>query len=213
VPDPELSYQQTQNNLKHWNFQCTCSICEYAKSAPKKDVTKRKALLQDLKNAFSASNGADLPKAQRLLAVLEKTYSIPAPAVPRLALWDPYLLLTRFHSAQKNHHKSIETAFKVLESLGYVIKRQDPTSLTSPFEIQTWGLMQDRVIETFVHLWVGGYAAGSPAMGKQAKEYAKTAYRIVVGEDRTFGERYGQLGHRVMFEGASLVDAFREMRF
>lgn len=212
-PDSMLSYQQTQDRFKTWGFICICCICEHAKSTPKKDLTKRKALLEDLKDAFSARPAANLAKAERLLAAIEKTYSVPASTAPRLTVWDPYLLLTRFYNAQKNPLKTIETAYKVLESLGYMIKRQDPASLTSTFEVQTWGLMQDRVIETWVHIWIAGYAVGASAMGKQAKEYAKIAYRIVVGEDKTFGESYGKLGHGAMFEGVDLVEAFRSMSF
>ncbi len=212
-PDPMLSYQQTQDRFGNWGFICTCCICEHTRTTPKKDLTKRKGLLRDLEDAFSERPAANLAKAERLLAAIEKTYTVPASTVPRLTLWDPYLLLTRFYSAQENSLKTIETAYKVLESLGYVFKRADSTSLTSTFEVQTWGLMQDCVIETWVHIWIAGYAAGASAMGKQAKEYAKTAYKIVVGEDKTFGERYGKLGHRAMFEGADLVEAFQSMNF
>lgn len=212
-PDPMLSYQQMQDRFGNWGFICTCCICEHTRTTPKKDLTKRKGLLRDLEDAFSERPAANLAKAERLLAAIEKTYTVPASTVPRLTLWDPYLLLTRFYSAQKNSLKTIETAYKVLESLGYVFKRADSTSLTSTFEVQTWGLMQNCVIETWVHIWIAGYAAGASAMGKQAKEYAKTAYKIIVGEDKTFGERYGKLGHRAMFEGADLVEAFQSMNF
>lgn len=213
APDPMLSYQQTQDRFGNWGFVCTCCICENTRTAPKKVLTKRKALLGDLEDAFSARPAANLAKAERLLTAIEKTYDVPASTVPRLTLWDPYLLLTRFYSAQKNPLKAIETAYKVLEALGYVIKRQDPTSFTSTFEVQTWGLMQNRVVETWMHMWIAGYAAGAPVMGKQAKAYTKMSYKIVVGEDKTFGERYGKLGHGAMFEGVDLVEAFQSMDF
>lgn len=213
LPDQSLTHGKMQDSFKPWGFQCTCSICEYAKNAPRKQLNKRNVLLQDLEDAFSSRDGADLYKAERLLTALEKTYSVSAAKVPRIPLGDPYLLLTRCYSARKNHLKTIATAYKVLESLGFVFKREEPTSSESAFEIQTWGLMQDLLIETFMHLWIAHYANGAPAIGRRSKEYARIAYKIVVGEDKTFGERYGNLGHRAMFEGADLVLALQSMSF
>ena len=213
APNPRLSYQQMQEKFKNWDFMCKCTICEHIKNTPKKTLSKRNALLNDLEDAFCARPAADLAKAERLLTAISKTYTVPAHAVPRLALWDPYLLLTRIYSAQKNDLKTIETAWKVLDALGYVIKREDPTSLTSAFEIQVWGLMLHNVVETWVHLWTA-YARCAPELCKKAEEYARIAYKVCVGEDETFDENYGKLARRaVAGEEANLMEAFRSMAF
>ena len=208
VPDPALSYQQMQAKFENWGFTCQCAICEHLKTTKKKDLTKRNALLRDLKEAFEARPSANLAKAERLLTAIEKTYPVPASAVPRLPLWDPYLLLTRFYSAANNHPKAIETAWKVLESLGYVIEREDAAS----FEVKRWGLMQDRLIETWVHLWTA-YARVAPASCRKVEECARIAYKICVGEDETFEEKYGALARRAMAGKADLVGAFQSMAF
>jgi len=113
--------------------------------------SKRLALLEDLKAAFGSQTGADLPKAERILDAIDKTYSAPASGVPHLALWDPYLFLTRIYSSKNQQDKVIETAWKVLMSLGFTIKRQNPLSLKSPFEVEQWGLMEDCLIQIWVH--------------------------------------------------------------
>ena len=63
------------------------------------------ALLQDLIRAFEQRDGADLAKAERLLATIEKTYSVSATEVPRLALRDPCLLLTRLYNSMNRQDK------------------------------------------------------------------------------------------------------------
>jgi len=79
--------------------------------------------LEDLKAAFGSQTGADLPKAERILDAINKTYSALVSGVPHLALWDPYLFLTRIYSSKNQQDKVIETAWKVLMSLGFTIKR------------------------------------------------------------------------------------------
>ena len=210
VPGRYLSYKETQENFKNWDFTCTCSICEQLKNTPKKTLLNRKGLTQDLLQAFDARPIPDLAKAERLLTAIGKTYSVPASTVPRLTLWDPYLLVTRCYSYQKNYPKTIETAWKVFESLGYVIKREDSTSLTSAFEIQVWGLMHDPLVETWVHLWIA-YAKCALELCSKVEEYAKIAYKICVGEDETFDERYGKLARRAISGEVDLVEAFQSM--
>ena len=210
MPDHTIAYEKAQKKLENWGFKCTCTICEQNKSTKKNVKAKRAALLQDLIGAFEQRDGADLAKAERLLAAIEKTYPVPATEVPRLALWDPYLLLTRLYNSMNRQDKAIQTGCKVLQSLGFVIKRQDPSSLKSPFEVEQWGLMKDHVVETWVHLWTA-YAQVAPNLCKKAEEYAKIAYKVCVGEDETFELKYGKLAHQAMFEGLDMGQAFQNM--
>ena len=66
-----------------------------------------------------------------------------------------------------------------------MIKRQDPSSLKSPFEVEQWGLIKDHEVETWVLLWTA-YAQVAPNLCKKADEYAKIAYNVCIGEDETF---------------------------
>jgi hypothetical protein len=93
-----------QKGLQNWGFECDCPICLDAKKTPKKMLKKRDTLRGDLKTALSPS-GLDAAKAQRLLAAIELTHKSPPSQVPRLALWDPYLRLTRIYAAQNQPGK------------------------------------------------------------------------------------------------------------
>ena len=118
-----LSYvDATQSALQNWGFECTCVICTSDLTTPLKTRRQRNALLDDLESSLKHSAGPQLPKAETLLAALEKTYSLPAIQVPRLALWQPYLFVTRQYVKQKNPGKTISTALNLLAALGFVIK-------------------------------------------------------------------------------------------
>ncbi len=210
IPNHELSYEKTQEKFQNWGFNCTCVMCEEHKNTKNAVLKKRSALLQDLTDAFGSRSGADLPKAERVLAALEKTYSVPAATVPRLALWDPYLLLARLYNSNNQQDKVVLTAWKVLEALGFVIERQNPASAGSAFEVVQWGLMQDFVVEAWVLLWAA-FSKVASELCERAEECAKTAYRICVGEDVTFDERYGKMAQQAMFEGLDLGQAFAAM--
>jgi hypothetical protein len=186
------SYEETQKGLQQWGFECDCAICLDAKNTPKKLLKRRSTLLGDLQTTALNSSGLDPAKAERLLAAIELTYKSPPSKVPRLALWDPYLHLTRAHAAQNRPAKVVSLALKVLESLGFIVKGAHvPVSSGTPFEVVQWGLMVDSVVETWVHLWTA-YAMVAPHLCQGAEECARISYRICVGEDGTFEEFYGK---------------------
>ena len=182
------SYEETQRGLQGWGFECDCAICLDAKNTPEKLVKRRDALRRDLKTTLLNTSGIGAAKAERLLAAVEQTYKSPPSKVPRLALWDSYLLLARVYAAQKQPAKAVSLALQALESLGFIIKgAYIPTSSSIPFEIEQWGVMMDGVIEAWIHL-CNAYATFAPHMFQKAEECAKVAYRICVGEDVTFDE-------------------------
>ena len=148
-------------------------------------------MLEDLKTALDPG-GLDLAKAERLLTAIELTYKSPPSKVPRLAVWEPYLRLTRAHAKQYRPAKVISLALKVLESLGFIIKGAlVSVSPNTPFEVAQWGLMIDFVIETWIHLWTAS-ARVAPHLCQKAEECAKISYKICVGEDMSFEEYYGK---------------------
>ena len=161
-------------------------------------------MLADLKFAFQASN---LPKAESLLTAIEKTYSAPAKHIPRLELADPYLLLTRIHNSHNRPQPAIQTAFKALTSLGFVI---DPDPPVSSFAVLQWGLPHDQVIETWTHLWTA-WDKVTPHLCGKAEGYARVAYRVCVGEDETFEETVGKVARESIRLGGDLGMAFMEM--
>ena len=210
APEVNRTWAKAQEKLRNWGFQCSCVICQQDKKTAKKVHAKRKALLGDLREAFAAPGAGDLPKAERLLAAIEKTYSAPAKEIPRLELWEPYLLLTRIYASQNRPQNVIRTAFKVLGALGFVISHQSPDSPDSSFEVLQWGLMAEILIETWTHLW-RAYAALAPQLCKKAEQFARTTYKICVGEDETFDEKVGKMAREAIFQGADLGAAFQRM--
>ncbi|KAL9597818.1 MAG: hypothetical protein Q9219_004895 [cf. Caloplaca sp. 3 TL-2023] len=209
-PGDSDTYDQRQEKFKHWGFRCTCTVCEHSKKMKKNVLARRVALLNDLSGTFDQTP-VNFPLVERTLKAIEKTYPAPASEVPRLALWDPYLLLTRFYTSMQQPNKAVETAWKVIASLGFVIKREDPQSLLSPFEIERWGLVDDCLVQAWVHLWTA-YAKLAPLLCGRAEEMARVTYKICVGEDDTFEDVYGKLAKKAMSEGLDLAQAFQGMR-
>lgn len=176
----------------------------------------RAALLDDLELSFKQFSEVDLTKAERLLAALEKTYSVPAVEVPRLAIWQPYLFVTRQYVQQNNPEKTISTALKLLKALGFVIKSHlvavDGQSINGwshgsnatsrvIFEVTKWGLVVDHIIEVFMHI-LKACQTVQPLLCESLETVVRTAYRICVGEDETFWEKYGKF---YSVEGPRLV--------
>lgn len=210
VPEANRTWEKAQEKLQNWGFQCSCVICQQDKKTTKKMHAKRNALLGDLTKAFQEAGEGYLPKAERLLAAIEKTYSAPAKDIPRLELWDPYLLLTRIYALQSQPQNVVRTAFKVLTSLGFVITHQSSDSPNIFLEVLHWGLTQDKVIETWTHVWTA-YAHIAPHLCKRAEEYARVAYKICIGEDETFDKKVGRMARETILGGVDLGTAFQGM--
>lgn len=201
----------THYSLQNWGFECTCAICNYGKTTTTQTRQHRAALLNKLEWTFRDFKGPDLIKAEELLAALEKTYSVPAAEVPRLAIWQPYLFLTRQYVEQNKPKKIIQTALKLLKALGFMIQghwilpngksttmqfteaQSDGWTVISSkaeFEVMRWGLMIDHVIEVFLHIFKACQTF-QPELCNPVEAVARTAYKICVGEDESFWDTYG----------------------
>lgn len=172
--------------------------------------------------SFKHFGGPQLGKAEKLLTALEKTYALPAVEVPRVAIWQPYLFVTRHYVKLKNPQKTISTALNLLRALGFIIhglpveydvqaskiksstkKSSDDLSLDklssdgqlaeeeAKFQVKTWGLVVDHVIEVFMHIWSACQTI-QPELCGPVEMVAKTAYVICVGEAETFWQTYGK---------------------
>ncbi|TGO27412.1 hypothetical protein BPAE_0042g00250 [Botrytis paeoniae] len=182
---PTGESDEIQNDLKHWGFQCKCIICTDSEDISKKEMTMRKRLLKNLKIVLDASH-VSIPQAERLLNALEKTYKRPAIDVPRLALRESYFRLARVYSQREMTQKAVSTMLRALESIGFVIKNASlPAISGKTLEVAKWGLMLPGVIEAWVYL-CSVYSVLAPQHLQQAKDYAKLAYKICIGEDHTF---------------------------
>ena len=83
----------------------------------------------------------------------------------------------------------MESVGKVLTSLGFAVVGAN--SSHTRFAIVRWGLLVDRLVETFLHARTAFAAMGAREDSRQAEEYARTTYKIIVGEDMSFNATYG----------------------
>ncbi|KAF7879007.1 hypothetical protein EAF04_000207 [Stromatinia cepivora] len=186
---PTGESDEMKKELKTWGFQCKCIICLDSEATPKNQARLRKKLLGDLKVALSACD-VDTAKAERLLNALERTYKHPATDVPRLALREPYFKLGGIYSKQGMVGKAVSMTLKALGSIGFVIKNASLPALPGkPFEIEKLGMAMPGVIEAWIYL-CKAYSAFAPQHFQQARDCAKLAYRICIGEDDTFKQMY-----------------------
>ena len=184
-------FEETQKDLEHWGFQCTCEICLDAKITPKETMKKRQALLADLKSSLQGTREPDVARIERLATAIGRTYQKPARDVPQIALYDKYLLLAHAYATRRDALKVESMALKALESLGFVIEGASVLdSSDRPLRVLKWGIMKDGVIDAWVHLG-NVYAALKPRLEEKAKHYARISYRICIGEDVTFNESHG----------------------
>jgi hypothetical protein len=144
--------------------------------------------LKNLCDSFS--NVYDIPtkKMERLLKALNESYTLPAEDVPRLSLWDPQLLLTRIYMGQDKFAKGLESISDILTSLGFTFAGLDGTS--TDFELAKWGQMVDHLVEVFLHARTGFAMLGLEKKSKQAENYARLSYVVMVGECASFDETY-----------------------
>lgn len=190
-------------DLRHWGFECSCIICQDLHETENSALTKRRQLTTDLAQAFEAISRtrapqrASMAKIEGIVAKLEKTYRQPSSEVPRLEIWDAYLSLAAVHATSNQPRKAIEFALKTLESLGYSIEGgQLSDSPGTMLRVKRWGLMVDGLIGCWMIL-CRMYCDGAPDLANQAEDYARTTYRICVGEDDTFGDTYSRTSDRV----------------
>jgi hypothetical protein len=142
-------------------------------------------LRKRIENAFKTSLGnAALQRIERQLDELNQTYLPPADKVPRLLVWDLQLALAQAYAAQNQTRKCIVAVGKVLTSLGFVFTGAD--SSQTPFSIVRWGMLQDYLVEAFVLLRNMFLMTKAVPNSEKAGEYARTVYKMVVGEDASF---------------------------
>jgi hypothetical protein len=161
-------------------------MCIDAKTTKAAVFVQREKLRTQLKQLCESSRpGApSTERVERLSKALDATYVRPAAEVPRLLLWDAQLMLVRIYISRNNVVKSLEWISKVLSTLGFAVVGVNPSGTS--FEIKRWGMVIDHLAEIFLHARTAFDAAGSPGDSRRAEEYARVAYKIVVGENSSF---------------------------
>ena len=180
----DISGDECQKKLSQWGFKCDCKLCRTNRTIPKKRIS----LLHDLQTIFSTSvqwrTSLTLPqsaldKANRILNALEETYVSPAETQPRLPLFAPLLGLARLYAKLNRPRDVITTAVKALLALGF--------DCSGP-RVLRWGVLRDRVVETFLQLAQAYGAIGNNELRDQGLRCARISYAMLVGESVTFDE-------------------------
>lgn len=194
-PDGNRSAKDLDEVHKPWGFVCGCAICLDARATSATILTKRQKLTEEVRRAFHfetpTAPKTELERIERLLDTLSQTYTQAAKDVPRLSLWDLQLMMTRIYASQNKMSKTMELAVKVLISLGFVVVGAD--SSQTLFTIVKWGLITNDLVEIFLHLRAAFTAMKAMNDAARAKECAKTAFKILVGEDESFDATCGQI--------------------
>ncbi|XP_014552216.1 hypothetical protein COCVIDRAFT_110923 [Bipolaris victoriae FI3] len=177
---------QVEQKFKNWGFICRCALCEDIKTTKPSEVAKRRSLLDQLDRLCKAGLTAhNVPtKLERLIMALDETYKRPAEEVPRLLLLDPQLLLTRVYMEKLNPTKVLESVAKTLHTQGFIVTGLDQTR--SALVIHKWGHIMDHMLEIFLHGQSAFEQLRIWEKSKQAEQYARVAYRILVGEEASF---------------------------
>ena len=209
-PQSGRTWEMAQEKLQSWGFQCSCVLCQQDQKTTKRTRARRHALLEDLKAAILVPAGGGVLETERLLPVIEKTYSAPAEDVPRLELRDPYFLLTRMYAFEDRPQDVIRTGFRFLSCLGFVITHGSSDSPNSSCEVLQWGLLENEGVEIWMHLWAA-YGKVAPHLCGRLEEYARISYKICLGEDETFAETVGKRARETMLGGRWLDKAFQNM--
>jgi hypothetical protein len=184
-------YDERQKRLQSWNFTCDCTMCQDDQTTKKSVFTQRRNLRADILNYFQSYKKTDVGRIEKMIASLGATYRRPAIEVPRLSVWDAHLGLAKAYMSRNQPIEAIDSALRVLTSLGYVIEGGNPAlSSCTTLVVKRWGLMTDSLTACWLIL-ANAYHLVAPSMEIPAKEYARISYRICVGEDETFDETYG----------------------
>jgi hypothetical protein len=178
-----------QETLKNWGFECTCAICQDAKHTRPPVFAQRRGLWMQMKQVDQPLE-RHCSRMERLLTALNATYARPVDEVPRLLVFHPQLMLARMYRAQRRMEKVLENIGKALTSLGFVLAQD--VSPSSDFRIVKWGLVFDHSVEAFVLARDAFAAYQALDSAKSADTYARTAFKVVVGEDASFATIYGE---------------------
>lgn len=199
--NPPLEYKshaETQAGLSSWGFQCQCTLCLAKKSWSPREIRTRQDLCGQLERAMSKPG---LGNARQLLNRMGATYSAAErePGAVRLELWDPYIALGAFLLENGNPTEAVEVTLRGLEALGFIIVAVPPRKKQSgsdepqkELSVKQWGLPVDYTPAAFYTLFKA-YKQLCPQLVGTAKEYARTAFSIVVGDPSTVGGLYPEL--------------------
>lgn len=205
-PVHDNSYPEWQDKFRfQWGFTCDCSLCEDLKNTSAATLGKRTTITAGVDKYLSTLSRGQKKKdtkdvANKMTTVfnaLAATYSRPATQVPRLASWlvmqKALMKVIEVMSGDPEQPmQMIKLILGAFAALGYVIEGGMPGSNRASsgggtVVVKQWGFLDDGVVSCWMYLRDVYGQVGALEYVTPAEEYAKTAYRMVFGEDETFG--------------------------
>ena len=208
-PSSTDDYTAIQKNFQHWKFTCDCGMCIAAKNTSGAFMQRR---LESRERAFSFlqdlehTEHINMEYAEDCLYEMELTYPMKASSAPRIAAAEVGIHIARefcvrgevsqrkglIAKGKREMRKVFLAASKVLENLGFIIEKVEGEDDYIPRRcILHWGIAVHGIVECMAVIWSYHLLNGTPELAQQFQEFAKTAYRIIYGEDETFETEVG----------------------
>lgn len=109
-------------------------------------------------------------------------YLQPASKVPRLEMWGLHFSLVDKFARSGETSKVVDQILAAFESVGFDIEG----ARSSKIVIKKWGFPHLGAFSAWLTLRDVYMALGKPDLAEQAKEFARIAWMLLVGEDTTF---------------------------
>ncbi|EWC44945.1 hypothetical protein DRE_01004 [Drechslerella stenobrocha 248] len=209
--DPSLDFERRQTMLKtSWGFTCTCDLChcEHMSATGPAKETRDQALhkIEEIMTRM-ASDGPTVEDAQTLkeeISALEKGYMFPATVVPRPVVGAQLLRLYSYYVALGMQQEAIAALHAVPGAFGALFD-----FIEGELQVFHLGWPHPDLVMAYARLAATtGLCPGPVADGWM--NVAKTAYKIVAGEDETFEETFGELFAKIQGEGRGEVERMEE---
>lgn len=192
-PEELDSYDDVQRRLKHWEFRCSCALCQAKRATSAAQLSKRKLLMKSMQGIIDQQANLPLAESLRLLDDLKKTYpESNSPEPPHLEICSTCFAMAMKYNQCGELRKTVDMLLQGLRALGYeltaVWRPRDNNAVSgsgAQFEIKRWGLAHDTVPWALVNLYTASKSM-APSLSPRIRDYAQTAYSIVVGESVTF---------------------------
>jgi len=196
---PDADNSQTMAKLKNtWGFTCDCAICAAEAQTSPAQARRRKQLIKETAAFMAAHKHTThrrpstrvIAEAEQLLRRLQDTYDAPAfTGVPRLALVDLGVWVSRAYGRAPTQQKTIDHAVEVLENLAFAVAVAGDSVVIDSSK----GSVEGATVDAAVYAARAYDSLGRARVAEQFILFAEDAYYLLNGEMRGLQGRY--VGH------------------
>jgi hypothetical protein len=184
---PEDSRSLNKRLLDGWGFECSCPICVEDRELTPAIKNRRLELLEE----FETISNNNLKRKRNVLQKLESTYSRSLTEVPRPQMWLPLFSLVPLYATGKhgNPEKLVDQVLATFASAGYIIKGAkllDAQEYPPRIKVEKWGMPNEGATSAWLTLRNAYKVIDDAQRADQAKEFARVAWMLLVGEDFSF---------------------------